>query len=92
MGKEKGNWFMSISIYNSLSTATIAAANSSATAAAAQKIRQTANDSVDTVKLTESQQVHQLYNQGQPVSLIASSLSLTVDTVNSYLGISGTTG
>jgi DNA-binding NarL/FixJ family response regulator len=92
MGKRKGSWFMSISISNSFSTPSIAAVNSSATAAAAQKVQQTANDSVDTVKLTESQQVHQLYNQGQPVSLIASSLSLTVDTVNNYLGISGTTG
>jgi hypothetical protein len=37
------------------------------------------------------QQVYQLYTQGQRVSQIASSLRLSVDAVNTYLGISGTT-
>jgi DNA-binding NarL/FixJ family response regulator len=41
-------------------------------------------------QLTESQQIVQLYNQGQPVSLIASTLSLPVETVNSYLGLTPT--
>jgi DNA-binding NarL/FixJ family response regulator len=43
---------------------------------------------VDTVQLTEAQQVYQLYNQGKPVSQIAQALSLSVDEVNSYLNIS----
>jgi DNA-binding NarL/FixJ family response regulator len=42
----------------------------------------------DTVQLTEAQQVYQLYNQGMQVSQIASSLSLSVAAVNSYLNIS----
>jgi DNA-binding NarL/FixJ family response regulator len=79
---------MSISISSSFSPTSFAAANSSANLAAAQKTQPTTNDSADTVKLSESQQVVQLYQQGQQVSQIASSLSLTVDTVNSYLGIS----
>jgi DNA-binding NarL/FixJ family response regulator len=83
----KGNFFMSISISNSISPTSFFAANSYSKAAA-QKIQQPANDSADTVKLSESQQVVQLYQQGQQVSQIASSLSLAVDTVNSYLGIS----
>jgi len=80
---------MSISISNSFSPTSFAAANSYSNSAAAQRIQQPTNDSADTVKLSESQQVVQLYQQGQQVSQIASSLSLTVDTVNSYLGISG---
>ena len=42
----------------------------------------------DTVQLTEAQQVYQLYNQGQRVSQIASSLNLTEAEVNSYLDLS----
>lgn len=81
---------MSISISSALSTASVAAANSSSTSAAPprnqQQPIQTANNS-DTVRLTEAQQVDQLYTQGQPVSQIAANLSLTVSAVNSYLGI-----
>jgi DNA-binding NarL/FixJ family response regulator len=36
--------------------------------------------------------VYQLYNQGQQVSQIAASLSLPVETVNNYLGISAAAG
>jgi DNA-binding NarL/FixJ family response regulator len=79
---------MSISISNSFSPTPFAAANSYSNSAAAQRTQQTTNDSADTVKLSESQQVTQLYRQGQQVSQIASSLSLTVDIVNSYLDIS----
>lgn len=82
---------MSISITSSLATASLAAANSSSTSAAAQPAPPTTNDSAYTVKLTEAQQVYQLYNQGQPVSQIASNLSLTVAAVNSYLGIAAST-
>jgi DNA-binding NarL/FixJ family response regulator len=79
---------MSISISSSFSPASFAAANSYSNSAAAQKIQPPANDAADTVKLSESQQVIQLYQQGQQVSQIASSLSLTVDSVNNYLNIS----
>ncbi|MFZ0420102.1 MAG: hypothetical protein WAM04_18515 [Candidatus Sulfotelmatobacter sp.] len=78
---------MGISISSSLSTATSTAVNSSATSAAARTPQPTTKSSGDTVTLTESQQVYQLYNQGQQVSQIATTLSLPVETVNSYLGI-----
>jgi DNA-binding NarL/FixJ family response regulator len=81
---------MSVSISNSFSPTSFAAANSYSNSAATQKIQQTVKDSAHTVKLSESQQVVQLYQQGQKVSQIASSLSLAVDTVNIYLDISGT--
>jgi hypothetical protein len=41
----------------------------------------------DTVKLSESQQVQSLVQQGDSVALIASSLSLSTAIVESYLGI-----
>jgi DNA-binding NarL/FixJ family response regulator len=44
------------------------------------------------VRLSESQQVYQLYNQGQQVSQIATSLSLPVEIVNNYLGITAAAG
>jgi DNA-binding NarL/FixJ family response regulator len=81
---------MTISITSSLPAAAVAAANSSARSAAAQTTQQT-HPQADTVRLSESQQVYQLYNQGQRISQIASNLSLTVSAVNSYLGISVTT-
>ncbi|HZW81643.1 MAG TPA: hypothetical protein VFF50_14305 [Candidatus Deferrimicrobiaceae bacterium] len=86
---------MSISISSSLSTASLAAtsaSNSSATSAAARNPQPTINNSGDTVKLSESQQVYQLYNQGQAVSQIATALSLPVEIVNNYLGITATAG
>lgn len=78
---------MSISISNSFSPTSFAAANAASNSAPAQKTQQPLNDSGDTVKLSESQQVVQLYQQGQQVSQIASNLSLPVTTVNGYLGI-----
>jgi DNA-binding NarL/FixJ family response regulator len=83
---------MGISISNSLSTASLAAADSSSISSAAQKIQPTAGAPADTVKLSESQQIHQLYYQGQRVTQIAFSLNLTVEAVNSYLGIPNATG
>jgi DNA-binding NarL/FixJ family response regulator len=50
----------------------------------------TSNSGEDTVQLTEAQRVYQLYNQGQQVSQIATSLSLPIATVNSYLNLSNT--
>lgn len=79
---------MSISISNSFSPASFAATNSYSNPPAAQKVTRPTSDTADTVKLSESQQVVQLYQQGQQVSQIASGLSLPVETVNIYLGIS----
>jgi DNA-binding NarL/FixJ family response regulator len=82
--------FMSISISSSLANVSSAAANASSNAATAQTATPPANDSTDTVKLSQSQQVHQLYNQGQSISQIAYQLILTVETVNGYLNVSNT--
>jgi DNA-binding NarL/FixJ family response regulator len=79
---------MSISISDLASTPSFTAANYSANLAATQQVQKTTDDSAAVVKLSESQQVVQLHRQGQQVSQIASTLSLTVDVVNSYLGIS----
>jgi hypothetical protein len=83
---------MSISVSSSLSTPSLAATNLAATSAPARNPQPTINNSGDTVTLTESQQVYQLYNQGQPVSQIATTLSLPVEIVNSYLGITAGAG
>ena len=85
---------MSISVSSVLATASVAA-NSPSTSAAEriqQPINQQTASSADSVRLTEAQQVYQLYNQGQAVSQIASNLSLTENAVNGYLGNSGSTG
>jgi len=71
---------MSISISSTLPAPAPAVTNASAKPAPARA-------SADTVKPSESQQVTQLYNQGQAVSQIASNLNLTVSAVNGYLGI-----
>jgi len=78
---------MSISISSSLPVASTAVASPAPSQAAAQSARQPAANGEDTVKLSESQQVHQLYHQGRTVSQIASSLSLPVDLINGYLNI-----
>ena len=77
---------MSISISNSPSPASIAAVNSHSDSAQAPRTQPATNNS-DTVTLSQAQQVTQLYQQGQQVPQIASTLSLPVDIVNSYLGI-----
>jgi DNA-binding NarL/FixJ family response regulator len=76
---------MSISISNSLPPATVNAIDSHANPAPPPRT-QPANNS-DTVTLTQSQQVSQLYRQGQQVPQIATTLSLPVEIVNNYLGI-----
>jgi hypothetical protein len=65
------------------------AADTYANTAAAREAQPTANTTADTVQLSESQQVYQLHNQGRTVSQIATTLSLPVALVNTYLGISG---
>jgi hypothetical protein len=79
---------MSTSISSVLLNAPSAAANASANQAPAPKPQPVANAAADTVQLTEAQRVYQLYNQGQKVSQIASSLSLTQAAVNGYLSLS----
>jgi len=87
---------MSIAISSALSTASVAAANAPSTAAVQQQeqvqqqVQQSTSASADTVTLTAAQQVYNLYNQGQTVSQISTSLSLPVSTVNNYLGITQT--
>ncbi len=78
---------MSISISSTLPAPAPAAANVAAKPAPAQPAQPITTASADTVRLSESQQVYQLYNQGQRVSQIAANLSLTVAAVNGYLGI-----
>lgn len=75
---------MSISISSALSTIAVAGA---ATAQQPVQTTEPASNSGDTVTLTEAQQVYALYTQGQTVSQIASTLSLPVNQVNDYLGI-----
>ncbi len=79
---------MSLSIPSSLTVAALAPPNPSSTSAPARNPQPTTNTSAYTVQLSEAQQVYQLYNQGQRVSQIASSLSLSQSVVNNYLGIS----
>ncbi len=79
---------MSISISSSLPITPAAAPNSSLSTAAAPNVQQPLSNSRDTITLSESQQVYQLYSQGLSVAQIASSLSLPVETVNDYLNIS----
>jgi DNA-binding NarL/FixJ family response regulator len=79
---------MSLSISSALATASVTAANPSSTSAAAvQNPQPTTNDTPDTLRLSESQQVYQLYNQGQQIPQIAATLNLPVSAVNNYLGI-----
>lgn len=81
---------MSISIPNSFPSTQPTYGNTSPNAGGAQTARpvqQNTGTQTDTVTLTEAQQVYQLYNQGQQVPQIATTLRLTVATVNNYLGI-----
>ncbi len=80
---------MTISISSSLPAESAAA--DSPSAAPAPKAQPIANNTADVVKLSASQQIHQLYSQGQRISQIAFSLNLPIETVNSYLGITNTT-
>ena len=52
-----------------------------------QQSQPTASPRTDTVRLSEAQQVYQLYNQGQQIRQIAESLNLTVSAVNRYLNL-----
>jgi DNA-binding NarL/FixJ family response regulator len=84
------------SLQTVVSSATGSASSNAAAATPQQNQPQPTQTSVDTsaytVQLTEAQQVFQLYNQGLPVTQIASSLSLSVSAVNSYLSLSSSAG
>lgn len=84
---------MSLAISSALATVSVATPNSPSTTAAQQPVQQQAPEptttSTDTVTLTEAQQVYNLYNQGQTVPQISTSLSVPVSMVNNYLGITG---
>jgi len=78
---------VSISISTSLPPASVAAVNLDTNSTPAPRTQATTNNAADTVPLSQSQRVTQLYQQGQQVPQIASTLSLPVDIVNNYLGI-----
>lgn len=78
---------MTISISSALSTAPPDTANAPAAATAPSGSNAV---EADTVKLTLAQQVYDLYIQGQSVPQIATSLNLTVELVNNYLGLATT--
>src|ERR1700678_1552495 len=87
--KERSD-FMGLSVSNSLSIASQAAANLSPAAAPRPTAAQpTTNNPQDIVKISPPQQVEKLYNQGQSLPEISTSLSLAQNVVNLYLGISG---
>jgi DNA-binding NarL/FixJ family response regulator len=77
---------MSIAISNALSVISAGAASAPAAAQQQTQVQEPASDA-DTVTLTEAQQVYNLYNEGQTVLQISTSLSLPVGIINNYLGI-----
>lgn len=81
---------MTIPVTNSFSTPLSAVSNTYSDAAAQESQPQNISSSADTVTLSVAQQVYQLYDQGQSVSQIADSLSLPVESVDSFLGITTT--
>ena len=83
---------MSSSISSLFPNAPSTAANASSNTAPARPAQPAEHAAEDTVQLTEAQRVHQLFFQGQKVSQIAFSLSLSVQAVNSYLNISEHSG
>jgi DNA-binding NarL/FixJ family response regulator len=78
---------MSISI-SSIPTTVESGPKSAAASVPGPKALPPVTHEKDVVELAESQQVYQLYNQGEKISDIATSLRLSVEAVNSYLGIS----
>ncbi len=86
---------MSISVTSAIPTLSFTTGNTASNGQAAQVQRQDQQTNVrpaDTIRLTEVQQVYQLYNQGQKISQIASALNLSVESVNNYLGITTAAG
>jgi DNA-binding NarL/FixJ family response regulator len=82
---ETVNSFLGISAANPAGEPLIAALNSANAAAQAST-----SNLAKAETLSQAQQVYQLYNHGETVSQIATTLDLSVAAVNGYLGISKT--
>jgi hypothetical protein len=78
---------MSISVSGSVSTQTPAEPVSAPSAIPQPSSKAATPTDADTVKLSQAAQVRLLKQQGQPLSEIASNLSIPVATVDVYLGI-----
>jgi DNA-binding NarL/FixJ family response regulator len=83
---------MSTPISSLIVSAPSVAANVSSNAAPAARQQAAPKVATDTVELTEAQRVYQLYNQGQKVAQIATSLSLSEAAVSGYLNLPGSGG
>lgn len=80
---------MSLAISGSFASLFSAAAAANASGAAvAQRPQPVTPNITDTVRLTEAEQVDQLYSQGHSVPQIAFNLDLTAQAVDRYLNIS----
>lgn len=79
---------MSISISSALSSASLGAESAFSISNNPPRPQLAPNDVPYTVQLTAAQQVYNLYNQGNTVPQIASSLNLSVELVNNFLNIS----
>ncbi len=79
---------MVTSISNAPSSLPLAENASSSAPATIKPVVTPTNNAEDTVELTAAQQATNLYNAGQTIPQIAFTLHLSVDLVNSYLGIS----
>ncbi len=80
---------MGISISGSLAVGAVSPGTNASTGGGQASAPPVRVQAATKAQVSESEQVVQLYNQGQQVSQIASSLALPVETVNLYLGISG---
>jgi len=82
---------MSLSIPSSSPTAAYNGPAVSSTAAATPPAQPATENAPYVIKLTVAEQAFQLSLQEQTVPQIANQLSLTVEAVNSYLGITNST-
>ncbi|WP_433964794.1 hypothetical protein [Tunturiibacter gelidiferens] len=78
---------MAVSISGSLSSQSTVAPPSPAESTPAEVVQKPVAAIGDTVKLSQAAQVHQLKQQGQALSQIASNLGISVATVDGYLGV-----
>jgi hypothetical protein len=78
---------MTISISGSTSAPAVGPDNSSSTAPVSKPPVKTPENAADTVKLSQTAQVHLFKQEGQSLSQIASNLSISIATVDGYLGI-----
>jgi hypothetical protein len=78
---------MAVSISGSLSSQSTVAPTSPAESTPTEVVPKPVSAIGDTVKLSQAAQVHQLKQQGQALSQIASNLGISVATVDGYLGV-----